>query len=976
MKRIWGFDLGTASVGFAVIEQDEAKGEGKILKLGVRVFPEGVTEKTKEPRNWERRNARLARRQFRRRRWRKQALRATLADAGLLPESERKPRPHQTRGDFFLSSEKGRDPYELRARAMHEKLEPYEIGRALFHLSKHRAFAGSRKFDSSKAGDKEREKEEKGIEQEIKSHKEKMGARSLGEYMQQDFKAPNPKRGHHFHRKMVEDEFGRIWDTQSKFHPALLTAELKKRLDQIIFFQRPTFFRMKTVGKCELEPSEDRCLKADWQAQRAVMLQMLNSIRLSGDRRLASDQRGTILSRAEGKGKVSFAGLRKVLGLQKELFNFEIGGKKDMLGNATEQKLAGVFGDGWKDLPARDKIRDQIARRLWQVEYRLVGNKRAEIRDWKEIAAEREKFAAEARRGWSIAVEQAKALSELSLPDGHAMHSKRAILKMLPYLEEGLRYDEAKAKAYPQPAPAGDPAESLPPPPEVRNPTVMRTLNELRNVVNNLLRVYGRPELIRVELGRDLKMPREKRIKLIYEQRGNEAEREKAKAALAEHNLPPNGLNIEKWLLAEQQGWRCPYSGKSISWDGLFRAGLSQVDHILPRARSFDNSFGNKVVCDRDANKEKDKRTPYEAWGKNPDRWAEILKFLDDIEKYTQKNARPFTRGKSARVKTLDYPAAGSEDFTNRQLVDNAYASRQAREYLSALGVKVEPANGRATWTLRHLWGLNEILSDSPEKNRDDHRHHAIDALVVALTSPAFVKRASEFYAAGVWLRDEERTKEQKERLKRHFEEPWKTTHADAERAAEEIVVSHRAQRKVSGALHDDLPWGDTGEDVISGKIAYRLYSQRKDGKAVRQRIQPALMRAIGPDRSAFVPTNSNHHMVIYKDAAGKLKYQVVAMFDAAMRIARREPIVNRTPEPGSTGVRSLCIGDTLECEIDGKKGYWIVKKLWSTGPITIQPHSAARDLDRFNPTATKLFREGARKVVVDPIGRVFPAND
>jgi CRISPR-associated endonuclease Csn1 len=94
VKRIWGFDLGTASVGFAVIEHDEAKGEGKILKLGVRVFPEGLTEKTKEPRNWERRKARLARRQFRRRRWRKRALRATLVDAGLLPESEREPRPH------------------------------------------------------------------------------------------------------------------------------------------------------------------------------------------------------------------------------------------------------------------------------------------------------------------------------------------------------------------------------------------------------------------------------------------------------------------------------------------------------------------------------------------------------------------------------------------------------------------------------------------------------------------------------------------------------------------------------------------------------------------------------------------------------------------------------------------------------------------------------------------------------------------
>src|SRR5208282_341027 len=255
-QSIWGFDLGTASVGFAVVEHDEETPEGKIIRLGVRIFPEGVTEKTKEPRNLERRLARLARRQFRRRRWRKRDLRAALVDAELLPPSEREPCPHQTRGDFFLSSEKGRDPYELRAKGVHEKLEPYEIGRALFHLSKHRAFMGSRKLDPSKAGDQKQARDEKKIKGEIDSHKARMGERSLGEYLQKEFPAPKPKRGHHFDREMVEEEFNRIWNAQSRFHPAVLTDELRKRLRHIIFFQRPTFFRMKTVGKCDLEPTE------------------------------------------------------------------------------------------------------------------------------------------------------------------------------------------------------------------------------------------------------------------------------------------------------------------------------------------------------------------------------------------------------------------------------------------------------------------------------------------------------------------------------------------------------------------------------------------------------------------------------------------------------------------------------------------------------------------------------------------------
>lgn len=980
-QRVWGFDLGTASVGFAVVDQDEEKGEGKILKLGVRIFPEGVTEKTREPRNWQRRQSRLARRQFRRRRWRKRKLRAALAEAGLLPRSEREPRSHQTRGDFFLSSEPGRDPYELRAKGVNEELTPHEIGRALFHLSKHRAFVGSRKLDSSKSAEKERN-EEKGIKQEIETHRAKMGGRSLGEYLRSEFPAPARKRNHHFHREMVTEEFDRIWNKQREFHRQLLNDELKTRIRQIIFFQRPTFFRMNTVGKCDLEPSDDRCLKADWHAQRFIMLQMLNSLRLSGERPLTSEQRAKVESQIERKAKVSFPVIRKSLGLSREIFNFETGGKKEMLGNATEAKLAGIFGEAWSALPTRDKIRNEIAGRLWHIEYRTVGNKRAEIRDWKEIAAERARFVGESQGDWGITGEQAKALSELSLPEGHAMHSKRAILKMLPYLEQGLRYDEAKAKAYPEGPRKDAIAERLPPPAEVRNPTVMRTLHELRNVVNNLLRAYGRPDVIRVELARDLKLPREERNQLIRRQRQDEANRERAKKALTEGNRPATGPNIEKWLLAEQQGWRCPYTGAPISWNGLFDAGLFQVDHILPRSRSFDNSFGNKVVCHRDANDEKAKRTPYEAWGKNPDRWTEILKFLADIEKYTLKSDLPFTGAKSARIKTLDYPAAGSEDFTERQSVDNAYASSLARKYLSTLGVKAEPANGRATWTLRHLWGLDSILSDTPAKNRDDHRHHAIDALVVALTTPRFIKRASEFYASGAPLIDEGRTKEQKERLKRHFEEPWKTLHADAERAAHEIIVSHRAQRKVSGALHDEMPWGDTGREQRKDKTVYRLYVQRKrsrEGRLLREPVpvQQSLMRAIGPDGRAWVATNSNHHMLIYEDASGKTKFQVVAMFDAAARLSRKEPIINRSPEPGAKGVRSLCIGDTIAREIDGVETYWVVKALWPNArQTTIQPHNAAREVGKFSPSTAKLFREGARKVVVDPIGRVFAAND
>ncbi|MGH7813413.1 MAG: type II CRISPR RNA-guided endonuclease Cas9 [Candidatus Binataceae bacterium] len=1007
-KVIWGFDLGTASVGFAAVEYDDKKREGKILRLGVRVFPEGVEEKRRAPRNLARRQARLMRRQIRRRRWRKRHLRAALVDAGLLPKEEREPSSRAT--EFFS---KRNDPYELRAKAVREKLEnPFDIGRVLFHLSKHRAFMGSRKFgeieekEPEKLGKKalqmrERlEKEiaagrkepqpagdEESVKPEIELHKAKMGGRFLGEYLQKDFAYPNRKRGWHFQRVMVEDEFDRIWKKQSEFHDALKDEKRRERIRHIIFDQRPTYFRPSTVGKCDLEPTEDRCLKADWRAQQFVMLQMLNSLRLSGDRPISKEQRNLILNRIQASGRVAFKTLRgkKALNLEDE-FNFERGGKKEMLGNVTEARLAEAFGDGWQTLLARDKIRDEIAERLWYVEYRLVHNgKRAEIRDWKDIAAKREKFAVAAQRDWGVTAEQAKALSNISLPDGHAMHSKAAILKMLPFLEQGFRYDEAKDKAYPDRQAANGKNDRLPPPPAIRNPTVMRTLNELRNVANNLLRVHGRPDLIRVELARDLKVPSRcppgrpncGRCRRCIMRRidQNETSREKAKEELAKANIVPKGSNIEKYLLAEEQGWRCPYTVDEkeghISFEGLFQTGLFEVDHVLPRARSLDNTFANKVVCHRDANRDKARRTPYEAWGKDKDRWTQILGILDRM---LERNHFPL--GKINRIKTEDYPAAGSDEFTERQLRDTAYASRAAREYLGALGVKVDPANGKVTRNLRHLWGLDKILSDDNEKNRNDHRHHAIDALTVALTTPAFIKRASEYYAADIRPHDEKLSEQLKERVKKSFQLPWETIHADAERAANEIIVSHRAQRKVSGALHDQMPWGDRGPIDTRGRKHLYVQGDKEDRK------QTALVRAIGPEakaghpidersRPGWVPTNSNHHMIIYKKD-GKLDREIVSLFDVAMRVSNREPIVNRAPKAGVPFWRSLCIGDMLEW----KKQYWVVKKLESDGRITIQPHDAAQMSERNSGSAISYFQEGARKVVVDPIGRVFPAND
>lgn len=126
---------------------------------------------------------------------------------------------------------------------------------------------------------------------------------------------------------------------------------------------------------------------------------------------------------------------------------------------------------------------------------------------------------------------------------------------------------------------------------------------------------------------------------------------------------------------------------------------------------------------------------------------------------------------------------------------------------------------------------------------------------------------------------------------------------------------------------------------------------------------------------SHYFLTNSNHHVVIYTDEAGKVRAEVVSMLEAAMRIGRREPIVRRSLAGGTTFNMSLSIGDMLERGGDGKKEYWVVVQL-EQERLMLQRHNAAKGLERTRPGYRSLVKEGARKVIVDASGRVFYAND
>lgn len=1026
MTTIWGLDLGTTSVGFSVVRT--TAGAETILRMGVRIFPEGVEEKDKAPRNRVRREKRLVRRQLRRRRWRRRHLRTLLAETGFLPPEEGKP----VERSALMAS----DPYALRAEGLHRALTPHELGRAILHLAKRRGFVGSRKFAPSET---ERAKEEGETKAKIATLKAEMGERRLGEFLAA-VQEPERRRERPIGRDMVEGEFEALLAAQRPHHAALRDPDFVARLRHVVFFLRPTFFRRSTIGHCDLEPTQERALKADWRVQQFELLQLVNALRLErgNQRGLDEAERAKAVDFLSARSDASWAQLRKHLGLAGEAFTHERGAKR-VKGNATEAALAKAIGPFWTDLAPemKDRIRHEIAERLHNVEYRRTHDgARLEIRTAAEIAAERAALADHAERIWDLPRPQAEVVSQIEgLPDGHGRHALASIARLMPYLEQGQPYMTARDAAYPEHRESTAPLDRLPEPSDadcspatasLRNPTVLRTLHELQKVVNNLLAVHGRPDFIRVELARDLKRPAAERREIESDNKLRERKRKAAAEALKEKGRPVTREAIERWMLWMDQGCRCAYTGEAIGESDLFgNTDGAQVDHIFPLSRSFDDSYANKVVCTREANRRKQNKTPAEAFDA-----ATLKAIVDRLSDITT-----FPTAKIRRIQKSGLEPADSDAFTNRQLTDTQFIARAARGYLAQLygggdeGMRrVQVSPGRATAHLRRGWGLSvrklvdgEVVADGTDaaegkKARDDHRHHAVDALVVALTGPGEVHALSRAYA------ESERTGR-----KAQIPLPWPSLHADAARALGAAVVSYRVQRKLSGRLHEETILGrheHGGRTVyvkrkpVAALTARELKGAIRDD-GVRHAIEAAIREAgdlkkaaergirlprrdgtpgplirrvrlemeretgimrVHPTKNmhAELGPGTSHHIAVYKGDNGSVSYEVVTKRDAATRVRRGDAPVCRTHPALGRLFLSLCPNDMImRTDAHGRSHFVVVRKVNAEGRIFYKPHWMTGVPEKeVSLSPRTLVADGWQKVAVDPIGRVRPAHD
>jgi CRISPR-associated endonuclease Csn1 len=856
MKYILGLDIGTNSIGWALLQAEE---QGKRLlpigieRTGVRIFQAGCDPKSNIEKGMTissaegRREARMLRRGIFRDSQRLRRAFRLLQEAGLLPGDPNRPSERdriikkldadlREKWEQKLLAE-GMDaalvkvavhhnlPYFLRARGLDEKLEPHEIGRAFYQLSQRRGFQSSRKNLKVKENEEKDQNQIETAAEELKAKIGEIGARTMGEYFAQfnPFEDAEKKiRGLYTLRDMYKDEFDQIWNEQKKYYSEILTDEFKfdllyrltpiefvnkkgrKQIAYIcgVFEQRQLKPQDHLVGECTLEPGEKRAQWALLDAQRFRYLQKLNDTRIippDGNEpyRMSPEQYDIVAGVLDQEAALTMTRAKELLGISRlHKFNMGEGGETRFVGNRTAAKFIETLGGRWQQLSTEQQNR-------------IV----SDYLKSKDSPAPMQQSVKEL----GLDERTAKKLAAIKLEQGYCSFSRKALAKLLPHLREGFNlHDSIEHACYEQPL--EEPLDLLPPlehnekiayPPllrayravreDIRNPVVQRALTELRKVVNAIVRRYGKPTVVRIELARDMKKSDEQRREIWKRNRDQESRRTKAASELLkECNIAnPTRSDIEKVLLWQECGGPtalCPYTGKPMALTDLFGTHPKfDIEHIIPFSISLDDSFLNKTLCDADYNRRvKSNKIPFQLPG--------VDDMIARIERWPKIDTRDLKLERFRMEDTTDI-----EGFINSQLNDTRYASRLAMDYVGMLyggkvdavgRTRVQVGKGQITHHIRNVWRLNTILNDGGQKSRDDHRHHAVDAVAIALTEPKTIKNMSD-----IAKRARERGERWFGREKPLF--PWQGFMQDVAASIHGLNVSHRVSHKVNTALHD-----------------------------------------------------------------------------------------------------------------------------------------------------------------------------
>lgn len=900
MKRVLGLDLGSSSIGWAVVEErsNEIISEScisdkdKIVAIGSRIIPLSTDESTQFSKgqaltkNADRTKSRTQRKGYDRYQLRRALLLEKLAQLGMY------------NGETLKLSKL--ELWGLRAKAVHEQISLLELGRVLCHINQKRGY----RTVKADYGDK---KQGAYVSNVLERHKEinEQGL-TIGEFMYKGLKMDPAFRCKEriYPRIAYMEEFEAIMSCQKEFYPEVLTDETIAHIrDYIIFHQRPLKSCKHLVGRCSLERHFMNCngqLKdcSPKVAPRTSPLfqvckiwESINNLviynKTNDVLHISLEQKQAIFAFMNKHEKLKANDLKTLLGIKSKEWQFGKAVGNGLQGNTTyctiekalakhkeyihllnfdlvcdSKEVVNVETGEIVEIKVIDAtFEKQPLYELWHVLYSI-----SNIDELKETLKNKFNIIDETVIDNLSQIDFVKA--------GYSNKSSRAIRKVLPYMQDGMQYFNAKLMAgYNDVALTKEQnmtrelADRLLPikKGELRQPVVEKILNQLVNLVNALMLEHGRFDEIRVELARELKQNREERESATKAMARNQKQNEEiAERIQKEYGLTPTRSRIQKYKMWEESEHICIYCGKTVSAKEFLLGFGVEVEHIIPRSVIFDDSFANKVCSCRECNKEKNNRTAFDYMKtKSEGDFTAYIERINDLAECGKIS--------NAKRKKLLMPASElPTDFIERQLRESQYIAKKAKEILQTICHNVYSTSGIITDFLRHLWGWDEVLhtlnfrryqavglTEMVEREIDgkkveveriagwskrmDHRHHAIDALTIACTKQGYIQRINNLNSlkeiSFSSFNDEKQhseTRQRLTRLERYIKMQPHFTTAEVQQAVESIAVSFKSGKRAASTgkryIHKGgkricvqqgiiIPRGALSEESVYGRI-------------------------------------------------------------------------------------------------------------------------------------------------------------
>lgn len=753
-----GLDVGIKSVGWCVLECDENGEPIQINALNSRIFDAAEQPKTGASLAEPRRNARGLRRRIRRKSFRLERIRKLFSENGI--------ELFETQDDLICLKDeyKNLDVVELRSDALDKKLTEAEFARVLYSLARHRGFK-SNKREGAKDSDEGK------LLGSIRKSEEQMresGMRTRGEQLYKKYlmegKPVHNKGGDYsmcVSRDILVKEIELLFEKQKEFGNNFATDENKEKYLDIFLSQRnfdegpgkgSQYTGSHDVKKCEIYRDEDVAAKGTYTSEWATIYQKINNLSIicGGDRRcLSNEERQIAVELAKNVEKVTYKAFRKAIKLDDDYrfsaLNYSEKKKSDKKKNEGESKSDVVEINDVVDSLACEDSEFITAKNSNKIVKALNDNLKNDIELIDEIAEICTKYKSENLFRSAIAEskiiggrldeETIEKLSKIDMK-GYGHLSLHVLREILPYLEEGMVYSDAMQKAGHNHSEHNFEKQKYLGTKEVydaiggvTSPVVKRALSQTVKVIDAVIRQYGSPYAINIELARDMSMTKDERDKLKKENDARAVKNEAIRESIAKLNAMPNSTNVLKYKLYEEQDHKCAYSMETLDINHLFEDGYYEIDHIIPYSRSFDDSFNNKVLVLKRENQNKRNSTPVEYFERIGRDYDEVLAFWKAV--YQKRNRK--------KLEFLQKKEINESEWKNRALNDTRYASRMLanliKDYLlfdekskDKYG-RVETVKGAITSYLRRFWGVQKIREDGD-------KHHAVDAAIIACVTP------------------------------------------------------------------------------------------------------------------------------------------------------------------------------------------------------------------------------------------------